>query len=134
MLQPPTRSCPSALLDVGAFRARTCGGISRRSFLKLAGSVPLAMGLPAGVARASQPQKARSVIFVFLWGAPSHLDTCDPKPDAPLEYRGPFGVVPTRTPGVSFTELLPRIASRSNRFSLVRSHVTTAPGHPGAGT
>ena len=67
-------------------------------------------------------------------GAPSHLDTCDPKPDAPAEYRGPFGVIPTRTPGVHFTELLPRIASRSNRFSLVRSHVTSAPGHPDAGT
>jgi len=74
------------------------------------------------------------VIFVFLWGAPSHLDTCDPKPDAPAEFRGPFGVIPTRTPGVSFTELIPRIAVRSDRFSLVRTHVTTAPGHPDAGT
>ena len=100
------------MLDVGSFRAGTCGGFSRRSFLRLAGSVPLALGLPGGVARASQPVKARSVIFVFLWGAPSHLDTCDPKPDAPAEYRGPFGVIPTRTPGVMFTELLPRIASR----------------------
>lgn len=121
------------MLDVGAFRAATCGGVSRRSFLRLAGSVPLALGLP-GVARAALPVKAKSVIFVFLWGAPSHLDTCDPKPDAPAEYRGPFGVIPTRTPGVHFTELLPRIASRSDRFSLVRSHVTTAPGHPDAGT
>jgi hypothetical protein len=121
------------MLDVGAFSARTCGGVSRRSFLRLAGSVPMALGIgPA--ARASQPVKAKSVIFVFLWGAPSHLDTCDPKPDAPAEYRGPFGVIPTRTPGVHFTELLPRIASRSDRFSLIRTHVTTAPGHPDAGT
>jgi ABC-type amino acid transport substrate-binding protein len=49
---------------------------------------------------------------------------------APMEYRGPFGVIPTRTPGVHFTELIPKIASRSHRFSLVRTHVTTAPGHP----
>jgi hypothetical protein len=122
------------MLDVGTFSAQTCSGFSRRSFLRLAGSVPVALGLSGGAARASQPVKAKSVIFVFLWGAPSHLDTCDPKPDAPAEYRGPFGVIPTRTPGVYFTELIPRIASRSNLFSLVRTHVTTAPGHPDAGT
>lgn len=122
------------MLDVGAFRAKSCGGISRRSFLRLAGSVPLALGLGGRSIPASTLPKARSVIFVFLWGAPSHLDTCDPKPDAPLEYRGPFGVIPTRIPGVQFTELLPRIAARSDRFSLIRTHVTTAPGHPDAGT
>lgn len=122
------------MLDVGSFRTRTCDGIGRRSFLQLAGSVPLALGLPHGTARAMQASRAKSVIFVFLWGAPSHLDTCDPKPDAPSEYRGPFGVIPTRTPSVYFTELLPRIASRSDRFSLIRTHATTAPGHPDGGT
>lgn len=122
------------MLDVGAFRAQSCGGVTRRSFLRLAGSVPLALGLPGDTARAFGVAKAKSVIFVFLWGAPSHLDTCDPKPDAPSEYRGPFGVIPTHAPGIYFTELLPRIASRSNRFSLIRTHVTTAPGHPDAGT
>lgn len=122
------------MLDVGAFRARSCGGFTRRSFLRLASTLPLGLGLSGGSARASGPVKAKSVIFVFLWGAPSHLDTCDPKPDAPSEYRGPFGVIPTHTPGVYFTELLPRIASRSKRFSLIRTHSTTAPGHPDAGT
>ena len=108
--------------------------MSRRSFLRLASSVPLALGTSAKLARAATPAKARSVIFVFLWGAPSHLDTCDPKPDAPLEYRGPFAAIPTRTPGLFFTELLPQIAVRSDRFSIVRSHVTTNAGHPEAGT
>lgn len=122
------------MLDVGSFAARTCGGISRRSFLKIAGSMPLAFGLPQSVVQAGATPQAKSVIFVFLWGAPSHLDTCDPKPDAPVEYRGPFGVIPTRTPGVHFTELLPQIAQRSDRYTLIRSHVTTAPGHPDAGT
>ncbi len=121
------------MLDVGAFRARTCAGLTRRSFLSLAGSAPLALGL-GGAVSASQTSRAKSVIFVFLWGAPSHLDTCDPKPDAPADYRGPFGVIPTRTPGVFFTEMLPRIASRSDRFSLIRTHATTAPGHPDGGT
>ena len=121
------------MLDIGTFRARTCSGVNRRSFLQLAGSVPLALGL-GGISQAAPSPRAKSVIFVFLWGAPSHLDTCDPKPDAPAEYRGPFGVIPTRTPGVQFTELLPRMASRSDRFSLIRTHATTAPGHPDGGT
>ena len=85
-------------------------------------------------AEGQREPRARSVLFVFLWGAPSHLDTCDPKPDAPSEYRGPFGLINTRTPGVHFTELLPRTAQRSDRYTLIRSHVTSAPGHPDAGT
>ncbi|MBM4077076.1 MAG: DUF1501 domain-containing protein, partial [Planctomycetes bacterium] len=122
------------MIDVGSFPSRTCGNISRRSFLKLAGSVPAALGIHPTLASQSNSIKAKSVLFVFLWGAPSHLDTFDPKPDAPLEYRGPFGVIPTRTPGLFFTEMIPGISSRSDRFSIIRSHVTTAPGHPDAGT
>ena len=123
------------MIDVGSFRARTCSGLGRRSFLRLATALPLAGALPwQARAGESAPRKAKSVIFVFLWGAPSHLDTCDPKPDAPTEYRGPFQAIPTRTPGVHFTEMVPRMAARSDRFSLVRTHVTTAPGHPDAGT
>jgi hypothetical protein len=74
------------------------------------------------------------VIFVFLWGAPSHLDTCDPKPNAPIEYRGPFSAIATKTPGMFFSELLPQIAQRSDQFSIIRTHATTEPGHPDAGT
>lgn len=132
------------LIDVGAFAAKTCAGVSRRSFLRLASALPLSAGFAesalsgfGNTVRAAETRKkarAKSVIFVFLWGAPSHLDTCDPKPNAPAEFRGPFGVIPTRTPGVSFTELVPQIAKRSDKFTLVRSHVTTAPGHPDAGT
>src|SRR5215469_8555823 len=108
------------MLDIGSFRARTCGQVGRRSFLRLTGSIPLALGLPGAAAMGAKRRReprARSVIFVFLWGAPSHLDTCDPKPDAPPEYRGPFSAIPTRTPGLFFTELVPQIAARSHRFS-----------------
>jgi len=127
------------MFGIGSFRARTCEGLTRRSFLQVASSLPLAGTLGNSLSavhanEASRKGRAKSIIFVFLWGAPSHLDTCDPKPDAPAEFRGPFGVVPTRTPGVHFTELLPQMARRSDRFTLVRSHVTTAPGHPDAGT
>ncbi len=124
------------MFDVGSFRTRTCGTVGRRSFLQLAGSVPLALGLPWSkvIAAERRPVRAKSVIFVFLWGAPSHLDTCDPKPDAPLEYRGPFSPIATKTPGLMFTELLPRIAQRSDRFSIIRTHATSEPGHPDGGT
>lgn len=121
------------MLDIGSFRAQTCGGTTRRSFLRLGASVPLALGL-SNVATAAPSRRAKSVLFVFLWGAPSHLDTCDPKPDAPAEYRGPFATIATRTPGMHFTELLPRLAQRSNLYTVIRSHVTSAPGHPDAGT
>ena len=126
------------MLDIGEFRARTCSGVTRRSFLRCGASLPLALGL-AGGSRESQAAgtvKAKSVIFVFLWGAPSHLDTFDPKPSAPAEYRGPFAVIDTRTPGVQFTELLPQTAIRSDRFALVRSNVAiaTSGGHPRGGT
>ena len=122
------------MFDIGSFPARTCAGVSRRSFLRLAASTPLALGLGGTLSAAPAKVRAKSVIFVFLWGAPSHLDTCDPKPDAPAEYRGPFGIIPTRTPGVHFTELLPRVAQQSHRFTLIRSHVASNAGHPQGGT
>ena len=124
------------MFDVGIFPTRTCGTIGRRSFLRLAASAPLGLGLAANAVRAAESRapKAKSVIFVFLWGWPSHLDTCDPKPDAPIAYRGPFQAISTRTPGLRFTELVPRIADRSHRFSIIRTHMSSEPGHPDGGT
>lgn len=129
------------MLDVGHFASRSCQGVSRRSFLQMSASASLAFGLaqsgtsPLMAAPASAaPQRAKSVLFVWLWGAPSHLDTFDPKPDAPLDIRGPFAPIATRTPGLRFSELLPKLARTSNLFSVVRSHKTSAPGHPDAGT
>jgi hypothetical protein len=74
------------------------------------------------------------VLLLWLWGAPSHLDTFDPKPGAPAEFRGPLTTITTRTPGVRFTELLPRLAARSDRFALVRSNKNFHSGHLEAGT
>ncbi len=71
-----------------------------------------------------------AVILVWLRGGCSHLDTFDPKPDAPLEYRGPFQPIETRVPGMLLTELLPRLADCADRFSLLRSVAHTGGGHP----
>ena len=74
------------------------------------------------------------MLFVSLGGEASHLDLCDPKPKAPSEFRGPFAAIETRTPGVRFTELLPRLAQRSDRFSLVRTNINFNGGHRPAGS
>ncbi len=120
------------MLDIGGFRAQSCQGLTRRSFVTAAASLPALWGATESLAAAAP--KAKSVIFVWLWGAPSHLDMFDPKPDAPSSYRGPFSTIATRTPGVRYTELLPRLAARSDRFTLVRSNRTSKAGHPDAGS
>jgi uncharacterized protein (DUF1501 family) len=116
------------MFEVGGFRSALHGSVSRRAFLTAAAAAPFAGPAAAATAR------ARSVIVLWLWGAPSHLDTFDPKPNAPAEVRGPFGTIPTRTAGVRFTELFPRTAARSDRFALVRSNVNFDGDHLKAGS
>src|SRR5437773_1968365 len=100
------------MLDIGSFRARVCQGVNRRAFLRAGVAAPLALGLSGlGGKAVAAEKKAKSVLLVWLWGAPSHLDTFDPKPNAPAEYRGPFSTIATRTPGVRVSELLPRLAT-----------------------
>jgi len=65
--------------------------------------------------------KARSVIVIYANGGQSQLEMWDPKPDAPLEVRGEFGVISTSVPGVYFGEHLPRIARIANRLTVIRS-------------
>jgi len=102
---------------------------SRREFLKAtaAGLV----GVSATTAAMRSPPRptgtAKSCIFINLVGGPSHLDTFDPKPDAPSEYRGPFRPIPTRVPGVHLSELFPKLAGMADKFSLIRSMHHTAP-------
>jgi hypothetical protein len=123
------------MLSIGSFRSATCQGLTRRAFLRAgaASTFLLGSGL-GGPLPARESSAGKSIILVWLWGAPSHLDTLDPKPNAPAEFRGPFGTIPTRTPGVRFTELLPRLAQRSNLFSLIRSNRSFDSDHLKAGT
>lgn len=118
------------MFEVGSFRSALHGSVSRRAFLAASAAAPLT----AGVAGARPEGRAKSVIVLWLWGAPSHLDTFDPKPNAPAEVRGPFDTIPTRTPGIRFTELFPKTAARSDRFALVRSNVNFDGDHLKAGS
>lgn len=100
---------------------------SRRHALRLGYSTLLGLGLGlrvrASVTAPSPPgqPRARSVLFVFLTGGPGHIDSFDPKPDAPENVRGGLKAISTRVPGVSFSELMPELALRADRFALVRT-------------
>lgn len=87
--------------------------------------------LLAGRAKAADVRKT-SVILLWLEGGPSHLETYDMKPDAPVEYRGEFSPISTKTPGIDICELLPRHAPLADRFTLIRSISHEIADHPGA--
>jgi uncharacterized protein (DUF1501 family) len=115
-----------------------CGGpneFDRRSFMRfgLAGfaslSLPGLLKLRAASASENASEKT-AVILVWKPGGCSHIDTYDPKPLAQSEYRGPFGTIPTKVPGLRFTELLPRQAAIADKFTVLRSMHQAAGGHP----
>src|SRR5438094_10240838 len=101
---------------------RRCASLSRRDLLcagalGIAGlALPDLLRLRATHAARGRPS-ADACILVFLWGAPSQLETFDPKPDAPDGVRGAFGTCRTRLPGVLFGEHIPQLARRNGCFS-----------------
>jgi uncharacterized protein (DUF1501 family) len=103
--------------------------LTRRQWLGSAAGSFGALLLPAAARAASPTPKARAAIVLFLQGGLSHFESFDPKPDASSELRGEFGTIATTIPGVRFTEHLPLLARRLNRFSLVRSTYHPTPDH-----
>jgi uncharacterized protein (DUF1501 family) len=126
--------------------------IPRRSLLQAGFSGLLGLAAPSlsptqasDIAARRGGGKAKSVIIVFLTGAASHLDTFDPKPDAPSGIRGEFAVQATKVPGLLVCEHLPRLATRADKYAIIRSlshrennhlvathHVLTGAQQPGA--
>ena len=113
-------------------------GMSRRELLQVGYCGLLGMGLPSLLSRRAQAaataatptgRKAKSVILIFLTGAPSHIDTFDMKPDAPAEVRGSFQPIATNVPGIQICEHLPQLAARADRFAIVRSMTHGLPSH-----
>jgi len=106
-----------------------CDGISRRDFLHLGSAGLFGMGftLPAileGKARAASRGRSTpdvSLIFLFLRGGLSTIDTWDLKPEAPAEFRGDFRPIATNVPGIQISEHMPRAARQMDKFSLVRN-------------
>ena len=99
------------------------GPPSRREFLR-AGVLALgglsAAQLAAARETATGP-KDTSVILFWMWGGPSQLETWDMKPEAPVEFRGPFRPISTNVPGLEICELFPRLAKIADKFALIRS-------------
>lgn len=98
-----------------------CDGMNRRSFLRVGalGGLTLA-GLLRQEAIAGPGARPKSVIYVVLNGGPSHIDMYDLKPDAPVEYRGPFQPISTSLIGVRICELMPRQARLMDQLALLR--------------
>jgi hypothetical protein len=112
-------------LDLGA-SGRYCDGLKRRDFLKIGVAGMAAVGLPelTRAKAASQPSlgnKNTSVILIWLDGGPGHMDMYDMKPDAPAEYRGIWKPIRSKVPGFDITELYPKQARVTDKFSMVRS-------------
>src|SRR5689334_14305028 len=126
------------MLTLGQFRARTCQGLTRRALLQVGASSVLGLSLADLLRlRAADPSasgSARSVLLLWLWGGPAHLDTWDPKPTAPLDFRGPFAPIATSVTGIRIGELFPQIAQQAQHFALVRSLHTGSNDHGVAGT
>ena len=105
----------------GSMRRKSALG--RRQFLGAAGLAGLGLGPVTAPASATGPSVTpiRSCILIFYYGGPSHLDTFDPKPNAPAEVRGEYRTIATAVPGVRICEHLPRTARMLDRVALVRS-------------
>ena len=130
----PVVHCPGPDRVSSAMQRR-----GRRSFMKFGLAGFASLSLPGlNRLRAEEPlgssvgptKRRKSVIMVWQPGGCSHIDTYDPKPNASTEYRGPFGTIDTKVPGIQFSELLPKQAAIADKFTVLRSMHQTAGGHP----
>src|SRR3954454_5353805 len=114
-------------------------GLTRRDLLRVGGSGLLGLTLgklfdlqarAAEAPHAGGPgwNKAKSVIMVYLQGGPSHLDLWDPKENVPDNVRSAFKAIPTKLPGINFTEVLPKLAQINDKITMIRSMSYTPNG------
>ncbi len=116
-------------------------GVTRRDILRVGGSGLLGMSLgslfqlQAASARETGSRiggpgwgKAKSIILVYLQGGPSHIDLWDPKDNVPENVKSAFKTVSSRVPGISFTEILPKLAQAVDKYTLIRSMSYTPNG------
>ncbi|MCA9055989.1 MAG: DUF1501 domain-containing protein, partial [Planctomycetaceae bacterium] len=108
--------------------------LNRRQALIASGMGALSLGMPGAVlgtdavdASGQAVASDKSCIFVLLCGGPSHVDTWDMKPDAPLDYRGPYDPIDTVVPGLRLNEMHTELARLADQFTLINSM-----SHPGS--
>jgi uncharacterized protein (DUF1501 family) len=116
----------------------TCDRLTRRDILRVGGSSVLGLSL-GGLFKLQAAAKkdvtggpgfgkAKSVIFIYLQGGPSHLDLWDPKDNVPDNVRSVFKAADTKTPGLKFTELLPKFAQVTDKVTMLRAMSYTPVG------
>ena len=112
--------------------------MSRRHALKVGGLGLLGLTMPgllsaAAIEQARIKARAKSVIFLFQWGGPSHIDMFDMKPDAPAGIRGPYKPMASKADGIQVSEKLPRTAEVMDKVTLIRSMHHDMKNHNSAG-
>jgi hypothetical protein len=113
------------MFDLAWGSSRSCDGVSRRHILRVGALSVFGLGLPDLLrARAVAGTNTSDVSCILLWlqGGISHIDSFDPKPEAPLEVRGDFSFIATKVPGIQLCEPLPKLAAQQDQYSIIRSH------------
>ncbi len=125
------------MLNLLSRRPSVCSGISRRGLLQAGGAglfgLNVAQLLQAEDATPDRKPRAKSVIFLFLFGGPSQLETFDMKPAATAKVRGPYSAIASRSPDLKICELLGRCAAISDKFAVVRTLSHAYNDHSGGG-
>ena len=126
------------MLTINGRSKRVCSGTTRRDLIRAGGLGMFGLTLPKLLAAEQAQQqlvpthgftpgaefpvgRAKSVLFIFLFGGPSQLETFDMKPNAPSGIRGPHKPTPSKTPGLQISEHLHRSAAISDKFCVIRS-------------
>src|SRR5881296_2400945 len=114
-------------------RGLNCDGTSRRDFLKVGALGCGGLALPdllrhRAQAHTTNTSKNTSVIWLWLGGGPTHIETFDPKMSAPVEFRSAVGALQTNVPGIEIGGLFPKIAQVADKMAFVRSFAHTNSG------
>ena len=115
----------------GTPSGKFCDGFSRRDFIKIGGLAMGGLSLPQMLRAEEQSgirKSAKSVIMIYMAGAPPHQDIFDLKMDAPLEIRGPYQPMRTKVPGIHISEHMPHCARIMDKLVPIRSMVGSLSG------
>ena len=103
-----------------------CERVTRRSFLQVGAlgglglSLPMALAAQKAAAESGKSTSENNCILIWTQGGTSHHDTFDPKPNAPANVKGEYGVIDTVLPGIQFTEICPNMAKAADKYALLR--------------
>src|SRR5437016_12692616 len=136
MLRGPEKGAVMFTLR-GSRLGTTCDGGTRRDFLKVGAlglgglMLPDLLRARALAASAGKPTKNSSVVWLWLGGGPTHVETFDPKMTAPVEFRSAVGAVQTNVNGIELGGVFPKMARVADKMAFVRSFAHRNSGHGG---